>query len=235
MYKLYLGGVLFPTPPKLTVKIKGQNKTMSLLDGGTHTFLRSPELTKIDLPLTLPMLSGEHRPNYYLSHLGSYVEEKKPIRFILTRVSPSGELLYDTNMLMSIEDYTTTEDAKNGLDVSLDISLMRYTEHKTITAKIETEKHTGNQEEEQKEYSGENYNETPNNISVVPVVHYSSIANLAPNGFTPILSYNRETLEQNKIDGLQIQQVIPMSGWKFSGSSQRLKNQMIDFLNGGAQ
>lgn len=137
MYSLFLGGIEFPTPPKLTVKVKGQNKTLPLLDGGTFTFLRSPALTEITLPLTLTMLGAEHKPDYYLSHLGSFFEDKKPLRFILTRISPSGELLYDTNMLMSLEDYTTTEDAKNGLDVDVEISLQRYMEYKTITAKIE--------------------------------------------------------------------------------------------------
>ena len=137
MYSLFLGGVQYPTPPKLTVKVKGQNKTMSLLDGGTFTFLRSPGLTEITLPLTLTMLGAEHKPDYYLSHLADFMENKKPLRFVLTRISPAGELLYDTNMLMSLEDYTATEDAKNGLDVDVDISLKRYMEHKTITAEIE--------------------------------------------------------------------------------------------------
>lgn len=137
MYNLYLEGIQFPTPPKMTVKIKGQNKSVTLLDGGELNFLRSPGLTEITLPLTLTMLGAEYTPNYYLSYLADFMEEKKPLRFILNRISPTGALLYDTNMLVSIEDYTTIEDAKEGLDVSVEISLKRYVEHKTIRAKVE--------------------------------------------------------------------------------------------------
>ncbi len=69
-YNCYLGGVLMPvTPAKLTIKVKGKNKTLELLNGGEINFLRAPGLTEITLPLTFPMLTGARRPDYYLNIL----------------------------------------------------------------------------------------------------------------------------------------------------------------------
>ena len=51
-----------PTPAKLTVKVKGKNKTLILLNEGEINFLRSPGLTEITVPLLLPMLGGSRSP-----------------------------------------------------------------------------------------------------------------------------------------------------------------------------
>ena len=50
-YSCYLGGMEVPTPAKLTVKAKGKNKTLILLNEGEINFLRSPGLTEITVPL----------------------------------------------------------------------------------------------------------------------------------------------------------------------------------------
>ena len=57
-YTMYLNGVQMPvTPSKLTVKIKGQNKTLNLVNDGEINFLRSPGLTEITVEVLLPMHS----------------------------------------------------------------------------------------------------------------------------------------------------------------------------------
>ncbi len=63
-YSCYLGGVEWPTPAKLTVKIKGKNKTLTLLNEGEINFLRTPGLSEIVLPVTLSMLTGSRSPSY---------------------------------------------------------------------------------------------------------------------------------------------------------------------------
>ena len=63
-YTCYLGGVLWPTPEKLQVKIKGKNKTMVLLNEGEVNFLRAPSLTELTVPFDLPMLTGTQSPDY---------------------------------------------------------------------------------------------------------------------------------------------------------------------------
>lgn len=136
-YACYLGGVELPTPAKLTVKIKSKNKTLILLDEGEINFLRTPGLSEIVLPLTLPMLTGSRSPAYYLGVLERLKTSKSPTQFILVRVSPDGRTLYDTNMRVSVEDYNIVEDAKEGLDVSVDVNLKQWRSYGTKTVKVE--------------------------------------------------------------------------------------------------
>lgn len=136
-YACYLGGVELPTPAKLTAKIKSKNKTLILLNEGEINFLRTPGLSEIVLPLTLPMLTGSRSPDYYLGVLERLKTSKAPTQFILVRVSPDGRTLYDTNMRVSVEDYNIVEDAKEGLDVSVDVNLKQWRSYGTKTVKVE--------------------------------------------------------------------------------------------------
>ena len=138
MYSFFFDDMQLPvTPSKLSVKIKGNNKTLTLVSEGDINFLRSPGLTEISFEMLLPMLeqysfaSEYHQPDYYLGILESYVTGKKPFRFIVSRVSPSGDKLYDTNMKVSLEDYTVSEDATDGFDVTISINLKQYIDYAT--------------------------------------------------------------------------------------------------------
>lgn len=138
MYRCYLFGEQMPQiPSKLTLKIKGRNSTVSLLNEGEVNMLKKPGLTEITLPLVFPMLSGTKAPDYYLSLIERAVTSKKTTQFVMTRTTPDGKLLFDTNMKVSVEDYTVTEDAKNGLDLSVEIKLKQYRDYgtKTVTLK----------------------------------------------------------------------------------------------------
>lgn len=136
-YTCYLNGVQWPTPEKLTVKIKGQNKTLILLNEGEINFLRAPGLTEIVVPFTLPMLSGTRSPEYYLNILEKLKTGKTTAWFKLVRLSPNGRTLYDTNMKVSVEDYNIVEDAKEGLDVSVDVNLKQWRSYGTKTITVE--------------------------------------------------------------------------------------------------
>lgn len=136
-YACYLGGVEVPTPAKLTVKIKGNNKTLVLLNEGEINFLCSPGLTEITVPLVFPMLGGGRSPSAYLDMLEDLKTGKKTTQFILVRSGPDGRRLYDTNLTVSVEDYNIVEDAKKGLDVSVDVSLKQWRGYGTKTATVE--------------------------------------------------------------------------------------------------
>ena len=125
------------TPAKLDVKIKGTNKTLVLLNEGEINFLRTPGLTEITLPLTFPMLSGS-RPDYYLGILEKLKTSRSATQFIMTRTAPNGKLLFDTNIKVSVEDYTLSENAKNGLDVEANINLKQYRDYSTKTVTVKT-------------------------------------------------------------------------------------------------
>lgn len=129
-------------PQKLTVKIKGNNKTLTLINEGDINFLRAPGLTEITFDAVLPMLgqyffaNGYRRPDSYLNKLESLMTDKEPFRFLVSRVSPSGRLLYDTNMKVSLENYTVTEDATKGPDVTVSITLKQYISYSTKTVTV---------------------------------------------------------------------------------------------------
>lgn len=80
MYSFYFGSLLLPvTPQKLTTKIKGNNKTLTLVNEDDINFLRSPGLTEISFDVVLPTL-GQYsfagtfrRPDYYLGIFENYM------------------------------------------------------------------------------------------------------------------------------------------------------------------
>ena len=138
MYRFFFGNMLLPvTPQKLNLKVKGSNKTLTLINEGEISFLRSPGLTEISFDAVLPMLeqysfsSAYQRPDYYLDTFERLMTERKPFRFIVSRVAPSGQLLYDQNMKVSLENYTVTEDATKGPDVVVSLSLKQYADFAT--------------------------------------------------------------------------------------------------------
>ena len=126
-----------PTPAKLTIKVKGKNKTLMLLNEGEINFLRAPGLKEITLPLLLPMLGGSQSPKVYLDMLKQLKIDRKITKFVLVRFSPDGRQLFDTNLPVSVEDYSIVEDAKNGLDVSVDVNLKQWREYETKIISIE--------------------------------------------------------------------------------------------------
>ena len=138
-YKCYLFGELMPqTPAKLSVKISGKNTTVTLLNEGEINFLKYPGLTEITLPLVFPMLTASKRPDYYLTLLERAKTQRTTTQFIMTRTTPVGQLLFDTNIKVSVEDYTIEESATNGLDVSVEVKLKQYRDYSTKTVAIKT-------------------------------------------------------------------------------------------------
>ena len=51
---------------------------------------------------------------HYLSKIKSAKENKEPVCLIIVRMTPAFQMLFDTNLLVTIEDYSIREDAKNG-------------------------------------------------------------------------------------------------------------------------
>lgn len=138
MYQMYIDKVLFPvTPGKLQVNINGTNKTLTLINEGEVNLIKSPGLTDISTEVLLPTLTeypfavytnGFQKPDWYLEKLEKWKRSKKPVPFKMLRTSPDGkELLWDTNISVTIEDYKIEEDADSqGFDVIVSISMKEY-------------------------------------------------------------------------------------------------------------
>ena len=60
MYRLIIDGQYVPIPPeKISIKVDGDNKTMTLINLGEVNMLRNPKLTEISFDLLLP---NQHYP-----------------------------------------------------------------------------------------------------------------------------------------------------------------------------
>lgn len=145
-YYFYLGKTLLPVAPqKLQLKIKGVNKTYTLINDGEINVLKTPGLTDIEFDALLPNVkypfavykNGFTRAKSFLEVLKNYKQGKKTFQFIVTRTLPNGKMLFDTNMKVSLESYTIKEDAKNyGMDVMVTIKLKQYRDYATKTCNI---------------------------------------------------------------------------------------------------
>lgn len=151
--------LMFPVPPEsININIKNQNKTISMINGKEINVLSSPGLREIEFEAMLPrvrypfakyeedtnsgekttkFLSGNRRAKHFLSELSKLKKSKKPFQFIITRTSPTGKKtnLGNTNIKVSLEDYTIKEDAQYGFDVMVDIRLKEYKTYGTKTYK----------------------------------------------------------------------------------------------------
>ena len=147
-YDFYLGGLMLPVPPEsLTIQVNGRNSVMTLIHDGEVSVLREPGLTEIRFSALLPnarypfaRYPGGFTPaENYLAFFERVMREKTPFQFIVSRCMPSGAMLFDTNLKVTLEDYATREVAREtGFDVRVDLSLKQYRPWGTKTFEVET-------------------------------------------------------------------------------------------------
>lgn len=143
-YTMYLGGVLMPiTPSKVKVKINNQNETLTLINGEEINILKEPGLTDVSFDLLLPQVSypftngGAQSADYYLSLFERLKTSKQPFQFILNRSMPTGRRLFYTNLTVGMENYQITDDAEEGFDITVTVSLKQYRHYGTKTVTIQ--------------------------------------------------------------------------------------------------
>lgn len=141
-YQMYLDGVLLPvTPSKLQMKIANQNKTMNLINGQEINQINLPGLTEISFEAVLPHTEypftqyedGFLEPDFYLEKLEALKTGKQAFSFICIRSAPGGDEFYDTNMRVSLEEYSITEDVGEGFDIRVSVKLKQYEIYGTKT------------------------------------------------------------------------------------------------------
>lgn len=147
-YEVYLNGLKLPiTPSKIETKIKGNNKSVNLINEGDINILKLPGLTEISFTALLPnsrypFSLNDTKPIVFLDEFEKLKTEKKPFQFVVIRTDYKNEILFHTDMMVSLEDYTITEDAKNGLDLSVSIKLKQFKEYGTKILKLTEEEGT---------------------------------------------------------------------------------------------
>lgn len=148
MYYFYLDKILLPiAPSKLTVKIGNENKTLTLINEGEINVLKKAGLTEIDFDATIPNVeypfatykNGFQSAKTFLDAIEKLKTDQKPFQFIVTRTFPNGKAIFNTNMKVSLENYTVKEEAKQGFDATVTFKLKQYRDYGTKTCKIKIE------------------------------------------------------------------------------------------------
>ena len=109
------------------------------MNEGEVNVLKKPGLTDIEFEVLLPNVqypfsvypNGFQPSTTYLDQLEQLKVNQKPFPFIVNRMLPNGKLLFDTNMIVSLEDYEILETVDNGFDVTVRINLKQYQEYGT--------------------------------------------------------------------------------------------------------
>lgn len=134
-YLVFLGGMLLPVPPEqIITTINNRNSTVDLINDGEVNIIRNAGLTDISFTFMVP----KHRYPFAIYDAGfltqavilEFVEKLKtnnePFTLIITR-----GINLPTNMLVTLEDYTITEDANNGEDFYINVNLKKYVPYAT--------------------------------------------------------------------------------------------------------
>lgn len=136
-YDFYLDGVQLPIPPaKLEIKVTNKNKTVDLINTGEVNILKKEGLSEISFEAEfthnkLPFYRGQFKDvQFFLSKLELLKTDCKPFQFIVSR-QLGNKVLFNTNMKVSLEEYTILEDADNGSDTKVSIKLKQYRDYST--------------------------------------------------------------------------------------------------------
>ncbi len=137
MYSLYMDGMLLPvTPKKVEMYIGGKSRLVTLINDGQASMPAGPELSQISFTALLPQVeypfaryeNGFVPAEVYLQKFEELKLGKQPFRFVFSRWTPAGKQLFDTNLRVTLEEYSVEEDAGSGFDLKVKILLRQYRE-----------------------------------------------------------------------------------------------------------
>ena len=144
-YDVYIGKCLLPVAPeKIQVKIKNQNKTLNLINEGEVNLLKTAGLTEVEFEFMIPQVrypfavykSGFVGASYFLNFLERAKKGKRKVQFIVCRRTVGGRNLFNTNLKVSVEDWTIVDDVKEGYDVTVKVKLKQWRSYGTRTVTI---------------------------------------------------------------------------------------------------
>ena len=138
----------FPiTPGALSIKVGSNNKVITMINEGDINILKSPSLVEVSFEARFPMRKYPYSREVsdfqtYFDKFKELKEKKKSFRFKVVRATPSAKRLWDTDLLVALEDFTITEDANEGDDVLIEFKLKQYKEYGVKILPNSTEKTT---------------------------------------------------------------------------------------------
>lgn len=139
MYEVYLDDMRLPiTPQKIQMKYGNQNKTVELINGEEFNIIRPPGLCEISLDAVIPqsdypfaVWDGAGDAEEFIEHLRELKEARSEFEFIVIREGPGRQNFFDTNMDVTLEDYKISDDAKEGVDLLVSLTLKEYQHYGT--------------------------------------------------------------------------------------------------------
>ncbi len=139
-----IDGVVLPiNPSKLDIKSTNNNKSVMLLDGNEMNILKKPGLKTYSFTALLPnqyysFCNYEEKSlpkaRYFLDIIEKLKEDEKVFTFMVSHEVTDNGIMDDINVRVALENYSITEDAKNGSDIVVNITLKEYVD---IVAKSE--------------------------------------------------------------------------------------------------
>lgn len=146
-YYFYLDKMLLPiAPDEMELKINNQNKTLSVINDGEVNILKKAGLSEISFEARIPQVrypfarysNGFVKAKVFLDRIEELKVDQEPFQFIVSRRLPNGQVLFNTNMKVSLEEYSIDENASDGFDLVVPIKLKQYRDFGTKTVKIDT-------------------------------------------------------------------------------------------------
>ena len=134
MFRFYLANMLLPiTPSKLSLKVKNMNKTVTLINEGEVNIIKTKGLREFSFEFLLPFtdysfaaVSRAKKQKHYLDKLNQLKINKRSFQFVVKR--PKG---FKTNIKVTLEDLNITEDAQEGRDIKVSVTLKEYRHYGT--------------------------------------------------------------------------------------------------------
>lgn len=152
MYLFFLSYIPLPiTPGALKINGRTLSKTETLISGEEIIINRGHGLRTIEFDCLLQNSRSTYPfANYsvgkvytattFIVAFKALIAACQPFQFIVTRISPDGDILFFTNIKCVLGDYTIDEDAfELGQDVRVSIQLKEYLPFSTKTATIKTD------------------------------------------------------------------------------------------------
>lgn len=138
-YTVWLGDTALPVAPaKISRKVKGKNKTETLISDQEINTLRLPGLLEVTFDILLPAQvypwtyypGGFRGPFYYIDRLNKLKSSRQPFVFKTVRLETDLNL-FDTSITASLEEFTVEDDAKEGRDIKASLKLKQYVPYGT--------------------------------------------------------------------------------------------------------
>lgn len=143
MQKFYIDGVLLPiTPGQIVTQISNNNKTIALANGEEYNLTEKPGLTEFSFSFWLPFDVNNHLSSNRISqeemlrNLSDLKSEAKPFLFQVLNTERTSNI----NQYVTLEEYKVDENAENGKDIFIDITLKEWNPLKTQKVKVEAGK-----------------------------------------------------------------------------------------------